>query len=147
MAICQRRDDLLGVADKLPVQVLFVGSVRVGKRLDKLGHLGLALVAADVLMELIVRLALLPGRLQVKVGFAVLGILGGVGVSDVLGLLPVLGDGPQSLAGSLGLGRIIGVHLIVEEGAGLHLQQFKAKLAVLGVLLVLSEAALLGRLV
>ena len=50
-------DDLLGVGNMLPVQVLIE---LLDKLLDKLGHLDLALVDADFLIGLPGRLALLP---------------------------------------------------------------------------------------
>ena len=49
-------------------------------------------------------------------------------------LLGILGDSPPSLAGRLGLVQIIGDHPVIEDGAGLHLPQVDANLAVLGVL-------------
>merc|ERR1719474_1131286 len=49
-------------------------------------------------------------------------------------LLRLLGDRPQSLTSSLGLGGVVGDHHVVEDGAGLDLPQIEANLAVLGVL-------------
>merc|ERR1719474_640705 len=49
-------------------------------------------------------------------------------------LLRLLGDRPQSLTSSLGLGGVVGDHHVVEDGSRLDLPQIEANLAVLGVL-------------
>merc|ERR1719385_234797 len=46
-------------------------------------------------------------------------------------LLSLLGDSPQGLSGSLGLGGVVCDHHVVEDGAGFHLPQIEADLAVL----------------
>merc|ERR1719385_461655 len=46
-------------------------------------------------------------------------------------LLSLLGDSPQGLSGSLGLSGVVCDHHVVENGAGFHLPQIEADLAVL----------------